>query len=220
MSKTNYLTSSDMVYDYLMNLMHKGELLPGNSLDLKKIRDALSISSTPLSNALIRMEAEGFVTIYPRSRVVVNKLEYSDFNLLYSTIGSIEFTLIQESIEKYSSEVIDEMRSLNNSMKISIEAHKMLDYDQYHYEFHEIFLTINEQIFARRILSPIKFRLWDFPRKNFLFDWYIKAIDEHEQIISAIESRNISVLAHIVKEVHWGYDCCKDFIKIEYNLEE
>lgn len=220
MSQIQCITSTDHVYAYLMDKMHKGELLPGNSLDLKKIREELSVSSTPLSNALIRMEAEGFVTIFPRSRVVVNKLELSDFNLLYSIIGTIECTLIEESISDYSKPIIKHMRDLNQAMKEDIEQHRMSDYDKHHYEFHEIFMNRRQNIFARRILNPIKSRLWDFPRKNFLFDWYIKAIGEHEQIICAIEKRDIPSLEHIVKDVHWGYDECKHSIKIEYNLEE
>lgn len=220
MSKVECPTSTDNVYAQLMDKMHKGELLPGNSLDLKKLREELSVSSTPLSNALIRMEAEGFLTIYPRSRVVVNKLELSDFNLLYSIIGTIEFTLIAESIGDYSKETIAYMRELNQKMKEDIEQYRMIDYDMHHYEFHNIFTTNKENKFARRILDPIKSRLWDFPRKNFLFDWYIKAISEHEQIICAIESKDITQLANIIKDIHWGYEICKDSIKIEYHLEE
>ena len=220
MSKIESLTNTDYVYAQLMDKMHKGELLPGNSLDLKKIREELSVSSTPVSNALIRMEAEGYVTIFPRSRVVVNKLEMTDFNLLYSIIGTIEFTLIEESLGEYSKQIIKHMRELNQLMKEDIEQHRMLEYDKHHYEFHSIFINSKENLFARRILEPIKSRLWDFPRKNFLFEWYMQAINEHEQIICAIETRDISQLAHIVKDIHWGYEKCKSFIKTEYNLEE
>ncbi len=213
-------TSSDYVYARLMEQMNNGNLLPGSSLDLKKLRTDFGVSSTPLSNALIRMEAEGFVTIHPRSRVVVNKLELSDFNLLYSIIGTIEFTLIAESLASYTPQIIKDMRALNALMHEDILQHRMRSYDKHHYEFHETFMSCNPSIFARRILDPIKSRLWDFPRQNFLFDWYLKAIEEHEKIIVAIEEKNVANLASIVKDTHWGYAGCEEFIKIEYNLEE
>lgn len=220
MNKKEHLTSSDYAYARLMEKMHKGDLLPGSSLNLKELREEFALSSTPLSNALIKMEAEGFVTVYPRSRVVVNKLEIHDFHLLYSIIGTIEYTLIADSIDAYTKPVIQELRAINKAMKEDILQHKMSLYDKHHYEFHEIFTTCNPSIFASRILDPIKARLWDFPRKNFLFDWYLQAINEHEEIISAIESKNLINLASVLKDTHWGYNVCKKFIQIEYNLEE
>lgn len=213
------LSARDRVYQYLMKEMHRGTLLPGNSIELKKIKETLSVSSTPLRDALIRLESEGFVTIHPRSRVVVNTLELDDFPFLYGVIGSLEYTLIVEALDSYTPDVIKQMRDLNASMEQAIRDYNMSLYDEHHYAFHEVFLTQCDNLFARRILSPIKNRLWDFPRRNFLHEWYLKAIKEHENIIHAIEKRDIALISHAIKDVHWGYGISENSIKIEYNLE-
>ncbi len=220
MSDSEKITSSDMVYDYLMEKMHHGDLFPGNSLDLKKIRQDLGISSTPLSNALIRMEAEGFVTIYPRSKVVVNRLEKKDFNLLYSVIGAIEYTLIAESLDKYTAESINYLRELNDKMKENIAQSNLIEYDKNHYEFHAVFIRHNPNIFAKRIIEPIKSRFWDFPKQNFSVKWYEQAIDEHYIIIDAIKNKSVDEVAVAIKDLHWNYERNKDFIKKEYRLED
>lgn len=212
--------ATDKAYDYLLLKMQRGELLPGNSLNLKEIRAELGVSSTPLSNALIKLEAEGFVKIYQRSRVVINKLECRDFRLLYDVIGTIEYDLILDAIETYDDAVIQKMHALNEKMKEALQNHRTREYDQYHYQFHEIFLEQNDNSFARRIITPIKKRLWDFPRRNFAFDWYLLAVQEHEDIIKNIEKRDKAKLAEIIKQVHWGYESQKEALRIEYNLEE
>ena len=76
----------DQVYEKLSDKLHRGELLPGSIIDQKKICSELGISRTPLNNALIRLDAEGIVTIHPRSRVTVNKLEEEDIQYLYEII--------------------------------------------------------------------------------------------------------------------------------------
>lgn len=212
--------ATDRAYDYLLMKMQKGELLPGNSLNLKEIRAELGVSSTPLSNALIKLEAEGFVTIYQRSRVVVNKLECYDFRLLYDVIGTIEYDLILEAIDTYDAFVIDGMYSLNSQMEQALHNHRTKEYDKLHYQFHEIFLMQNNNLFARRLITPIKKRLWDFPRKNFVYDWYLQAIKEHETIIRAIEKRDVQKLGKVIKEIHWGYEFQKESLYVEYDLEE
>ncbi len=55
-----------MVYEYIRQQMREGSLLPGSVLDLPAISHKLGISNTPLRDSLIRLEAEGYLTIYPQ----------------------------------------------------------------------------------------------------------------------------------------------------------
>lgn len=218
-SPPSTLSAKERVYQYLMKEMHRGSLLPGSSIDLKRIKETLDVSSTPLRDALIRLESEGFVTIHPRSRVVVNTLEIDDFPFLYDVIGGLEYTLVVEALDSYTPDVIARMRDLNAKMEKALKDYNMPLYDEYHYAFHDVFLQQCDNLFARRILTPIKHRLWDFPRRNFLHEWYLKALDEHEAIVRAIEAKDVSKLSHTLKKIHWGYELCKNSIKVEYNLE-
>lgn len=212
------LSSREIVYEYIRRQMKEGNLLPGSVLDLKAISRKLGTSSTPLRDSIIRLEAEGYLTIYPRSKVVVNSLELEDFPFLYEIMGSLEYTVIASHMSCYTEEILARMRGYNEKMKIAIEKGDMSAYDTIHYAFHGIFFDVSPNIFAKRILTPIKDRLWDFPRKNFIRDWYIDAINEHELIIRAIENKCPEDLMHAIKELHWGFVYNEKFIKKVYNL--
>lgn len=198
------LSSREIVYEYIRKQMKEGNLLPGSVLDLKAISHKLGTSSTPLRDSIIRLEAEGYLTIYPRSKVVVNSLELEDFPFLYEIMGSLEYTVIASNMFCYTEEILSKMRGYNEKMKIAIDKGDMSAYDTIHYAFHGIFFDVSPNIFAKRILTPIKDRLWDFPRKNFIRDWYIDAINEHELIIRAIEKKSPGDLMHAIRELHWG----------------
>ena len=103
----------DKIYRYLLRKLNESKLFPGAIIDQKEICSEFGISRTPLTNALIRLEAEGIVSIHPRSRVVVNKLEEEDIHYLYKIIGSIEGTLITKGFPHYTSDILDKMTSWN-----------------------------------------------------------------------------------------------------------
>ena len=54
------------VYDYLRDAINRGSLEPGAFIDQNALSAAMGISRTPLRDALIQLEAEGFVSILPR----------------------------------------------------------------------------------------------------------------------------------------------------------
>lgn len=68
----------EQVYDYLREELYAGRVLPNSSLNLKALSTHLGVSITPLRDALLRMDQEGFVTILPRKGVIVNSLTLQD----------------------------------------------------------------------------------------------------------------------------------------------
>lgn len=208
----------ELVYRYIQKQMKAGVLLPGSVLDLSRISETLGISNTPLRDSLIRLEAEGYLTIFPRSKVVINTLELEDFPFLYEIMGALEYTTISSSIGLYTPEIIGRMKEMNLGMREAVNAGDMTRYDAIHYAFHEIFFQVSSNTFAERILHPIKNRLWDFPRKNFAIGWYHAAIDEHEWIVDAIEKRDLAALMLNIKELHWGFAHNEAYIRKTYNF--
>ena len=55
----------EQVYDHLRLLLNRGELRPGALLDLDALEGRLGVSRTPLRDALLQLESEGFVRSCP-----------------------------------------------------------------------------------------------------------------------------------------------------------
>lgn len=212
------LSLRDKVYGYLRQKMNNGELFPGAIIDQKEICGELGISRTPLSNALIRLEAEGIITIHPRSRVIVNKLEEEDIQYLYEVIGAIEGTLIDKGFPNYTTDVLNEMDDWNKQMRAHIKIGDLQAFDPLHYRFHQVFVLMAPNKFAERILNPIKNRLWDIPKKSFPQQWYLDACTEHQFIIDALREKNLGKAITYLKHVHWDFELNKKYIKMAYYL--
>ena len=59
----------------------------------------LGVSKTPLRDALLQLEMEGFVAILPRRKVVVNVLSLEDIKNYYEIIGALESTALLRAFD-------------------------------------------------------------------------------------------------------------------------
>lgn len=83
----------EQVYDYLRHEIEKN-IQPGAVINMDATSRKLGISKTPLRDALLQLEMEGFVTIAPRRGIYVNSLALDDIKEFYQVIGALEQSAI------------------------------------------------------------------------------------------------------------------------------
>jgi len=218
-SGLKFSSLSDQVYTYLRRQMNQGDLLPGSTINIGEIANQLGISKTPLRDALIHLELEGFVTILPRRGVRVNQLQIEDVKNAYDAIGLVESFIIVECIDKITSAHIKKLESLNNKMIKDIEKNSFSELFKTNLEFHNIYLDISDNELLKKFIFPIKHRLYDFPRQNYIAEWEMRNCQEHKQFIESLKAGNASDAASILKETHWSFEFQKDFIYTFYGAK-
>ena len=204
------------VYQHIVKEIANGNLLPGNAISLKEICEKLQISTQPLRDALIRLETEGFVSIYPRSGVIIKPLDINEIRYLYEIIGALEIALLESSFDKFSSLDIASMEKFNQKMKKAVTNGDYIAFSKPHWDFHDLFTEISGNYIAEKIIKPLKLRLWNAPRRRFYKDWEVMACDEHEQITNAIKAKNISEALRVIKQLHWNFSYNEKYIRWVY----
>jgi DNA-binding GntR family transcriptional regulator len=207
---------SDQVYAYLRRQMNQGDLLPGSTINIGEIANQLGISKTPLRDALIHLELEGFVTILPRRGVRVNQLTIEDVKNAYDAVGLVESFIIVECIDQINSTNIKKLESLNNKMISDIENNNFSHLFKTNLEFHNLYLNISDNELLKKFILPIKHRLYDFPRQNYIQEWEMRNCEEHQQLIDYLKEGNSAGASSILKDVHWSFEYQKDFIYAFY----
>ena len=218
-SGLKFSSLSDQVYTYLRRQMNQGDLLPGSTINIGEIANQLGISKTPLRDALIHLELEGFVTILPRRGVQVNQLQIEDVKNAYDAIGLVESFIILECIDKITSSHIKKLETLNNKMIRDIEKNNFSKLFMSNLEFHNIYLDISDNELLKKFIFPIKHRLYDFPRQNYIPEWEMRNSEEHKNFIECLKSGNAIDAASILKETHWSFEYQKDFIYAFYGAK-
>ena len=210
---------SDQVYEYLRRQMNQGDLLPGSTINIAEIANQLGISKTPLRDALIHLELEGFVTIIPRRGVRVNQLQLEDVKNAYDAIGLVESFIVKDCIDKITSSHIRKLKELNEKMISDIENDNFSRLFKTNLQFHNVYLDVSDNELLKKFILPIKHRLYDFPRQNYISEWEMRNSEEHKQFIEYLEQGNADGAATILKDIHWSFEFQKDFIYTFYEVK-
>lgn len=209
----NTLLLSEQVYQYLRKEMVSGNILPGSNINITNIAAQLGISKTPLRDALIHLEVEGFVTILPRKGVVVNKMTIEDVRQAYDAIGAVESAIVQANGGKMTTLHIKQLRELNDLMVADIERDDFSRYFETNLEFHDVYLQLSDNQLLKKFIMPIKQRLYDFPRQGYIKEWELRNCKEHGIFISYLENGDYNRAGKYLKDVHWSFEVQEIYIR-------
>jgi len=207
------------VYEYLRERMRTGEISPGSEINLEETSRRLGVSRTPLRDALLQLETEGFVTIYPRRGIVVNRLSLRDVRNLYEIIGALESAALVLSFARLGD---PEIRRLEEQVDLMGKALDAGDFDLYYEKnlaFHDTYLDLCGNDSLVRLVRTLKKRLYDFPRqKGFVKEWERASVDEHRTLLAHIGAGRKDEAAAYVRNVHWSFDVQKKFVLRYYDF--
>ncbi len=207
----------EVVYNYLREKMNTGELLPGSFFNLREISEALGISTTPLREALVQLETEGFITIFHRRGAMANALSPKTIRNIYTIIGALESAALMCAAPRLTSEVLDAMEGHTDAMVRYLKEENFDEYLTSNSDFHKAYIDLsdNEELIHR--LDILKQRLYDFPRNyEIVYAWEDAGLAEHREILRILRTGNFSEAARYLREVHWNYDVQEEFVRQYY----
>lgn len=210
----------EQIYAYLRSEIQQGKLEPGASINIDKMSRELGISKTPLKEAMIRLECEGFVTLLPRRGVLVRELSLQELKNYYEIIGYLEAGVVYSVFEQLKKATC--LKRLKKSNAEQEKALKKEDYDRYYLlnlEFHNIFLNLSDNKTLQELVVPLKQRLYDFPRKAYWKEWEELNLQEHRQFIAAIEECDPFRAAAVIRDEHWSWQKHKPYFIKFYRFD-
>lgn len=206
----------ETVYEHLREMLNDGRLRPGNYLDLNALAAEIGTSRTPLRDALLRLESEGFVDIENRKGVRITELTLDWIRNIYEILGGLESTALVSVTERLTPEAIDRMDELNREMAEALDEGDFEWYYDANLAFHDVYLDLstNEELIRR--IHILKQRLYDFPRlEGFVPEWERASIGEHQELIDLLRAGRTVKAADLLRDVHWSYSHQEPFI-LEY----
>lgn len=207
----------ERVYEYLKRSLSEGKLSPGSFLNLSALEKDLGLSRTPLRDALLRLEAEGFVTIHSRRGVVVNELDTATIRNIYQVIGALEGAAADEAAATAQEETWNEMDRLNHEMYEALSRDNFDEYYARNLAFHDSFVSRSENLELIEAVHILKERLYDFPRrKGYLREWELASVREHTEIVKLFRRGDFSGAASYLRSIHWSFSLQEHYVSEYY----
>jgi DNA-binding GntR family transcriptional regulator len=209
----------EQVYTYLRNSLHSGMLKPGSMINIDRFSRDLGVSKTPLKEAFIKLETEGFITIVPRKGITVNELTLAEIKNIYEIVGALEANALTLVFDQLTERHVKRMKLSNREQEQALEAGDQNRYYLLNIDFHNIFLDLSNNPMLQRLILPLKQRLYDFPRREYWRQWEQVNLEEHGKFIECIEKNDPEGAADVWKNEHWGWAKHKPYFNRFYNIE-
>ena len=210
----------EQVYEYLRGELHSGRLIPGSTINLTLISKRLGVSKTPMRDALLQLDAEGFVTISPRRGVFVNPVSLDDVRHSYEIVGALEAAVIFAVFDQIENTHIEKMKLNNINLKAALEGDDFQSYYLLNIAFHHVFLDLSDNKMLQRIIMPIRQRLYDFPRRRYIKEWELRNCGDHDDLIDAIERGDRNAAVNVWRDVHWSFTGYESYTRQFYFSED
>lgn len=207
----------EQVYEFLREEMAHGGLQPGEFLDLNELAARLGISRTPLREALLNLEAQGFVTVLPRRGFRLNPLTLDDIRHFYEIIGALEAAALRQAGPSLGADDFARMRALDAAMTHAVARRDFDKYYEANLAFHHVYLSRcdNTRLIAQ--LDLLKRRLYDWPRRDGMIQaWEEHSVVEHEDFLRLLERGDIEGAAAHLQDVHWSFAVQEPYIQAYY----
>lgn len=197
----HFLTKTEHVLESIRTAILLGYIPPGTSITEKQIKDVLKVSSSPIREALIQLEAEGLLTRSPHVGTRVAEIVVEDASELYSIQALLQSSAVQICTKKLSETNIRDAEKLNNQIEdivssgnVDVNAVKILNY-----RFHTIVCGISVHPWLTRVISALWIRLpnktiWLLPNEAKI------AVKYHKKILEAIKKRDAVLAGTLMKE--------------------
>ena len=113
------MSQGEAAYARLLDEIRGGAFQPGDRLREVEVAERLSLSRTPVREALRRLEADGIVEHRPRLGAVIRQLSHGELVELYEMRTVLERTAAEMAAKHASAVEIDALRDINASLAAS-----------------------------------------------------------------------------------------------------
>jgi len=214
-------TLKEQVYSHLRNELKAKRLRPGESIALDATAARLGVSRTPLREACMQLQAEGFVTIVPRVGIYVNRLTLDDIREFYQVIGSLEARAVQMGIHALTNDHLEKMEVLNRKMLDAINAAAFERFYGYNVTFHDVYIALAGNRTLQEVVNNLKRRLYDFlPSDRWIREWELESLDGHAALIRELRNRDVGAAMHLLSDITWSFEIHEPYIRQYYGFQQ
>lgn len=203
-----FKTLKDHVYDYIADQILNGNLRAEEKVNESTICEELSISRTPVREALIQLATEGILDNVQRKGFVVKSLTEKEAEELYVIIGTLDGLCARLACPVLTEREFRDMQFYIDSMYLAIESSNYEMYLSQQKIFHQVYIdkcgndTLIDYI-ARVKSKLLRQRYLDNPDED-MRKVLRMTNDEHQKILDYLKAGDGQGASDYLSKVHWS----------------
>ncbi|BCB59718.1 MULTISPECIES: GntR family transcriptional regulator [Halomonadaceae] len=189
------------VADRIGELIEHGELAPGERISEKQLCERFGVSRTPLREALKVLATEGLIELLPNRGARVVRLTFKKVKDTYDLMAALEGLSGELACQHISDAEIAAIRALHDAMLEHYRHRDLATYFEINQQIHESILAASRNEVLQEMYSNLSQRVKRVRySKKMTQKFWSQAVQDHENMISALEQRDSKRLGQILRD--------------------
>lgn len=182
----------DEVYKILLHLIVTGKLKQNEKININDIADELNVSRTPVREAVLMLENDGFIISNANKSTVIAPVDIKQAEEIYPLVFTLEILALKEGFKNIGDQEISLLKKYNNELMNTISSNDFEKFVACDYMFHKIIIDSAKNSELSNILDGLKKKI-----QRIEFCYYEKvehkmtSFGGHEKIIESLEKRDL-----------------------------
>ncbi len=183
----------ELVFNTIKSAILSGKISPGERLLENHIAEKLGVSRTPVREALRMLQTENLVRLIPRKGAQVLEMGKKDIKDVLEVRSALEALSVSLACTRMT---LEELEKLKEQQKRFIKSCQGSNYEEMCLNdelFHDIIFKASRNEKLSFLFSNLRMQLYRYRLAYFKSNGLQNiAISQHEEIIKAISSHNVS----------------------------
>jgi DNA-binding GntR family transcriptional regulator len=199
-NKVEHYTLNQRIYYKVRELIESGTIPAGTQLDERTLAQDLSVSRTPLREAIATLVEEGLVERRPYRGNFVRMLTAKEVNDLYQARQALEGMAIRLTVARITEADLEQLRSILATCQGALERDDMAAYSIADQQFHDAIARLSDNEVLIELLSRLR-RQIQLVRISANRDPQVvrRTALERPRILSALEARDADLAARLLE---------------------
>lgn len=195
----NAMTRQEWVYQQLKEALLTGQFVPGRSVTLRGIAETLSVSLTPVREALRRLVAERALEAHGNRRVSVPRMTPARLADLCAVRAHLEVFAAERAMPLIDDARLAELWTLDRAVDEAIETGDVIDYLRRHRAFHFAFYETGGASSIMPLIESVWLQFSPFLRLAIRHIGTDYIVDRHAEALRAVAERDAQALRFAIE---------------------
>lgn len=195
-------TMSEFIYEKLKELIINNELKANQRINESELAKYFRVSRTPIREAILRLEAKGFVRIDSHRRAEVKEVSYKELMEIFQVLAALDCLAVEQAADNLTAKQISKLERLAQRMEKNCDSNAIEKYFELNEVFHsEIWKAVPNKLLREMLFSIQEkiqrytyVRLYAFKKTGALK----KIILEHRKLTEAIKKKDKQKLKELI----------------------
>ena len=200
-------TLSQSIYNYLKEAIITNDLKANQRIIEKEIAEKFGVSTTPVREALLRLSAEGYVSIDSHRKTLVKEISYQELEDIFKVMADLDVIAISQVVDHVQPKHIKELEELTMQMEQKAKSNDIEKYLGFNTTIHKKIWNILPNKVLQKTIEFVHSQLLRYTYSRIIA--YMEpavlkqSLQEHKKILRALENKDKRTLKTLIRS-NWS----------------